>query len=215
MENLESCTPSPEQSHPPDAGYVAEEDVLRANVYGLLSALLMAPPGAEVLTVAQNLEGDGSPFGQSLAAIAARADGMTPDDIADEFTQLFYGFGAGGELHPYASYYLTGFVYERPLSDLRDDLQAIGLARSDEVTSEPEDHIAFLLNIMHDLIVGAHGVNITLDEQKRFFERHIAPWAERFFIDLEKAETAAFYRPVGTAGRLFLDIEVQAFSMAV
>lgn len=198
---------------PGEAEAVAEEDLMRAQVYGLLAGLLMAPPCAGQLEVFKKMQGDQSEFGQALSALGELARTTAPEDIEDEFTRLFYGHGAGGELHPYASYYLTGFIYERPLAELRNDLAALGLTKSD-ATSEPEDHIAFLMNVMHDQITGVHGQPMDLDAQKTFFDKHVATWAARFFTDLEGAENAAFFRPVGVIGKLLMQIEDQAFSIA-
>jgi len=192
---------------------IAEEDLLRANCYGLLVSALLAPPSGELLDTFKGLDGDETPFGKAMSALGELARTTKPDDVTDEFTRLFYGHGAGGELHPYASFYLTGFVYDRPLALLRDDLIALGLTKSD-VTSEPEDHIAFMMNVMHDLIVGAHGASKDLAAQKDFFDKHVAPWATVFFENLEAAENAKFFRPVGTIGKLLMEIEGQAFSIA-
>jgi TorA maturation chaperone TorD len=51
-----------------------------------------------------------------------------------------------GELLPYGSYYLTGFLNERPLARLREDLQALCIERV-EKQCEPEDHAAILCEI--------------------------------------------------------------------
>ena len=116
-------------------------------------------------------------------------------------------------MHPYASQYLTGFVYEKPLAKLRHDMDAIGVAASGS-SSEPEDHIAYLCEIMHGLITGVFGEPAVLSAQQKFYETHMASWAGQFFTDLEGAESAALYMPVGTIGRLFLAIEAEAFEMA-
>jgi len=121
--------------------------------------------------------------------------------------------GAGGELHPYGSFYLTGYIYDKPLSALREDLSRLGLARAEGI-SEPEDNISFLLNTMHDLITDVHGQGMNVAGQKDFFDRHIGSWAVRFFEDLEGAENAVFYRPVGTIGQLLMGIENKAFTLA-
>ena len=196
-----------------DAVGVAEEDLLRANFYGLLTSALLAPPSAEILEIFKGLEGDGSPLGVAMSSLAELARTTTPEDVEDEFTRLFYGHGAGGELHPYASFYLTGFVYDKPLGQLREDLSRLGLSRSG-VTSEPEDHIAFLMNVMHELIVGVEGEAKSLSVQNAFYDKHVAPWASGFFENLETAENSIFFRPVGTIGRLLMDIEHEAFTIA-
>jgi len=196
-----------------EAPDLLEEEQLRANVYALLSALLISPPDETLLAVVKGLEGDDSDFGMALGGLALQANELGAEEIVDEFTRLFYGHGAGGELHPYASFYLTGFIYGKPLADLRQDMGVLGRARTD-VTSEPEDHIAILLNAVHDLITGTQGDPLDLDGQKDFFDKHVAPWAGKFFEDLENAENAGFYRPVGTIGRLLMEIEGRAFTIA-
>lgn len=190
---------------------VGEEDALRAHVYALLGRVLAQPPSAATLAFARALGGDDSEFGRALSALAAVARGTTAQHASDEFHDLFYGV-AQGELQPYASYYLTGFLHERPLAILRADLAALGVVRHEEVR-EPEDHIAALCETMAGLITGAFGPAADLSRQRRFFERHVGVWAPRFFEDLERAKSARLYMPVGTIGRVFMDIERVAFSM--
>ena len=129
--------------------------------------------------------------------------------VAREYFALFIGTGRG-ELLPYASYYLTGFLNERPLARLRADLAVLGIERAAE-TSEPEDHAAILCEIMAGLVGGEF--RATLDQQRQFQGKHLAPWIGRFFADLEAAQAARFYRPVGTIGRLFMAIETEAFAL--
>ena len=131
----------------------------------------------------------------------------------DEFSALFYGDGARGELLPYASYYLTGFLLEKPLAKLRGDMAALGIQTSGS-SKEPEDHLAFLCEIMHGLITGAFNEPASIETQKKFFNTHMAPWVGQFFTDLEGAESAVLYMPVGTIGRLFMAIEAEAFEIA-
>ena len=206
-------TAAPAQATTNDTSDVGEEDVLRARFYALLNQLLAAPLSPEGLQNLQSLEGDDSDMGRALAQLGENARTVDGDDVADEYTRLFYGHGAGGELTPYASFYLTGFVYEKPLSDLRTDLAGLGIGKG-EGDSEPEDHIGFLCEVMHALILGCLGSRTDVAGQQRFFENHMAPWATRFFEDMESAENADFYKPVGTIGRLLMEIEAQAFDMA-
>ena len=103
-------------------------------------------------------------------------------------------------------------MHEKPLAKLRGALADLGMAKSDE-TVEPEDHIASLCEAMCALIMGEFGAPASLADQKTFFDTHIRPWATRCFEDLEQSPSAAFYRPVGTLGRLFMQIETQSFEM--
>jgi TorA maturation chaperone TorD len=114
---------------------------------------------------------------------------------------------------PFASFYLTGFLHEKPLAKLRGAMAELGIAARDDVF-EPEDHIAALAEMMAGLITGAFGAPADLPTQQRFFEDHIAGWAGRFFEDLEKAPSADFYKPVGALGRALVGIETQAYAMA-
>jgi TorA maturation chaperone TorD len=193
------------------AGLIVPEDQQRAHVYRLLARFLAAPPDADLLELASNFSGDETELGQALDVLARVAARFTPKAAAEEYHDLFIGVPRG-ELLPYASYYLTGFLYERPLAKLRADMARLGIARADEV-KEPEDHIAALCDMMAGLITGAFGPPLGLGEQRAFFDGHLAPWAERFFQDLEGASSAVLYAPIGTLGRVFMGIEQAAFRM--
>jgi TorA maturation chaperone TorD len=188
-----------------------DEEILRARFWGLLAALLSAPPSDELLAALAAMPGDDTEIGHALADLAALARTTGVEAAEDEFTTLFIGLSRG-ELVPFGSYYLTGFLHEKPLAALRADLAELGIEVEDGV-AEPEDHIAILAETMQTLIDGSLGTPLPLAEQKRFFAAHLQPWAGRFFADLETCPAAAFYRPVGTLGRLFLDVEAQAFAM--
>lgn len=193
---------------------IAEEDALRARAYGLLARLLARPPDAETLAILGALEGEGTPFGVALDELAGAVRTVDVPAVEDEFHDLFIGVG-GGALNPYGSYYLAGFLYERPLARLRADLRHLGVARRDERTKDPEDHIAMLCETMAGLITGTFGAGpASLAVQQGFFAAHLGSWAGRFFEDLEANEQARFYRPVGKLGRLFMVIEQEAFALA-
>lgn len=192
----------------PATGTPDDTAVARAQEYALLAALLARPPDAALLTRLERLKDDGTPLGRAHAAIAAAAARTDAATVAREYFDLFIGVGRG-ELLPYASYYLTGFLHERPLARLRRDLQTIGVERA-EGECEPEDNAAVLCEIMAGLIAGEFAA--PLERQRDVFERHLAPWIARFFADLEAAKAADFYRPIGGLGRLFIDIEAQAFA---
>jgi len=186
-----------------------EVDAARAEEFELIGALLWRAPTAQTLAAIQGLRGDASPLGMAHLALAEAAAEASPEQVRDEFFQLFIGVGRG-ELLPYASYYLTGFLHERPLALVREDMGKLGLARAERV-GEPEDHIAVLMDIQAKLIRGeVEGEGV---DQASFFARHIRPWADRFFADLETAEAARFYRAVGRVGSLYLSIETQAASL--
>lgn len=190
---------------------IAEEDRLRADLYNYLGLMLANPADQMLLEQTAGLSGDDSELGKGIMTLAKMARITKPKTVESEFNKLFIGLGRG-ELLPYASYYLTGFLNEKPLATLRQDMTARGLARADTVF-EPEDNIASLMEMMGALIVGRFGPPASLADQKTFFNRHIAPWASLFFSDLEAAKNSVFYASVGTVGRAFMEIETEAFRL--
>jgi TorA maturation chaperone TorD len=191
---------------------MTEEDGLRVQWYALLARLLGAAPDRETLAFLAGLRGTEGELGQAVTALAAAARAAEPKTVEQEYFDLFVGVGQG-ELVPFGSYYLTGFLHEKPLARLRGDMRLLGIAREESV-KEPEDHISALCEMMAGLISGSFGAPADLAEQRRFFDTHIGCWAPRFFEDLQAARAASFYMPVGTIGRLFMAIEAQAFEMA-
>jgi len=193
----------------PATAAVDEVDAARANEYALLSVLLARAPDAGMLARLAAIRADASPLGLAHAALAEAAAATSVERTEREFFDLFIGVGRG-ELLPYGSYYLTGFLQERPLARLREDLARLGIERVDG-NYEPEDHAAIMCEIMAGLIGGKFPAPAGADRE--LFERHLAPWIGRFFADLERAEAADLYRRVGALGRLFVAIETEAFAL--
>ena len=188
---------------------VDEIDLARSQEYALLSMLLTRAPDADLLARLSRLGGDASPLGVAHVALAEAAARVNAESIEREYFNLFIGLGRG-ELLPYGSYYLTGFLNERPLARLRDDLAEFGVERV-EGNYEPEDHVATLCEIMAAFAGGRFPA--PKGAERRLFDKHMAPWIGRFFADLERAQAADFYRHVGTLGRVFIDIEAEAFAL--
>jgi TorA maturation chaperone TorD len=188
------------------------EDRMRADLYNYLGLILSGPPDQMLLDQTAGLSGDASELGHAIDQVAAVAKVTKPKGVVTEYNALFIGLGRG-ELLPYASYYLTGFLNEKPLARLRGDMAALRIARSDNVF-EPEDNIASLMEMMGGLIVGRFGTPATLSEQKDFFAKHIGPWAGHFFGDLTGAKGSVFYGGVGAVGCAFMKIEKEAFRLS-
>ena len=186
---------------------VSEEDDLRAQLYEFLATVLRVEPTDAVVKQVANLSGDDTPIGQASSTLAHLAQKMDGTSVRNEYVDLFIGVGRG-ELLPYCSYYLTGFLNEKPLAKLRQDMAAIGIARADGV-KEPEDHIAALLEVMAMLVEGG-------DEhlQRTFFNRHLAPWCEKVSTDIKTAKSAVFYTAVGELALQFLTVEKTRFLQA-
>jgi TorA maturation chaperone TorD len=186
-----------------------EVDAARAGEYALLATLLSRSPDAKLLRRLARVQGDASPLGLAHAALGEAAARVDAERAEREYFELFVGVGRG-ELVPYASYYLTGFLHGRPLARLREDLTQLGMER-EEGQSEPEDHVAVLCEIMARLAGGE--IEAPPGADRGIFEKHMAPWTGRFFADLERAQAADFYAHVGLLGRTFVEIEAEAFAL--
>jgi TorA maturation chaperone TorD len=196
------------RSHISSHRVVDEIDHARAQEYALLAVLLSRSPDAELIGRLASLRGNASPLGAAhadLGKAAARADEAS---AAREYFDLFSGLGQN-VLLPYASHYLAGSLYGRPLARLRETLLHLGIERTGG-HSEPEDHAAILCEIMAGLVGGeVAGLD---GADREFFEQHLAPWIRRFFVDLENTKSADLYARVGSLGRTFVDIETEAFA---
>jgi TorA maturation chaperone TorD len=192
-------------------GTLEDEQRYRAGAYGLLAALLRAAPEQALLDhlLALSPQSDAEPdaLAEAMASLADAARSHSPAQIESEYQNLFIGIGKG-EVVPYGSWYLTGYLMEQPLSDLRDDLRALGFERSVD-THEPEDHAAAIFEVFSVMISDNSG----LSEQERFFDSHMKTWLERFFTDLGNARSADFYKPVAQFGAAFFKLELAYLSM--
>jgi len=190
---------------------IDEEQRYRASAYSLIAALLRSTPDQVMLDRLSGLSQEVSPDGDDLllamSTLALSAELHAPASIEEEFHNLFVGLGKG-EVVPYGSWYLTGFMMEKPLSDLRDDLATLGYQRNASVV-EPEDHVAALCEVISLMIVEASDLAV----QDKFFQSHMANWMGKFFTDLGEAKSAVFYKAVARFGAAFIALESEYFSM--
>ena len=192
-----------------------DEEIARAEVYGLLAQLYQAPPAPELLAnlrvAATEAPVAGAfleePFRQLVGAARACSDAA----VADEFEALFGGVGKP-VVWAYGSHYLSGFLNDKPLVRLRSDLAALGLGR-DESRAETEDHIAYLCEVMRYLIAGDDVAVANLTQQQRFFAAHLQPWVERLCEAIAAQPRAEFYRAVALFTQAFMNVEAQGFDL--
>jgi len=197
------------------AGNNSMEQQYRSAAYGVLSALLRSVPSQEVIdhvSAFAEIAVDEDEMLLSMSMLGLTANSSNSEAINDEYHELFIGLGRG-ELVPYGSWYLTGFLMEKPLGVLRDDLKILGIER-DESVSEPEDHVAALCEVM-SLLISDPSEGQDLETQSIFFEKHIAPWMGRFFTDLSESNSATFYKAVGRFGAAFIKLENKYLTMPV
>ena len=191
------------------------EELARAELYGLLARLWIAPPDAEMLQrfaveVTQAPQPDAfleGPWQTLVAAMRA----TTPQQAGEEYDALFLGVGKP-EVFLFGSFYLTGFLHEKPLAQLRTDLAALGLMR-DEQRGETEDHIAALCEVMRYLIAGDDVGVCNLEQQRRFFRAHLQPWVEKLCDAVEAQPRAEVYRALAGLTRAFVQVEIQGFDL--
>ena len=189
-----------------------EEQQYRAGAYSLLAALLRKAPDQTLLEQVADLaaiehSNDDLSFAMSMLGLAAKDS--SPEAIETEYHALFIGLGRG-ELVPFGSWYQTGFLMEKPLAVLREDLAMLGFERHTD-THEPEDHVAALNEVMAMMISDGQ----SLSRQSDFFNAHLVAWIDQFFIDLSNAKNAVFYRAVGRLGIAFIEFERSYLSMNV
>ena len=191
------------------------EELARAEMYGLLAQLWLAPPDAALLqkftvAVTQAPEAGGvleAPW-QTLVAAMRNTTGA---EAAAEYDALFGGVGKP-EVFLYGSYHLSGFLNEKPLALLREDLEHLGLAR-DETRGETEDHVAYLFEVMRYLIAGDDVAVCNLEQQRRFFRAHLQPWVAQLCDAVEAHPRAKTWRAVADMTRQFAAVETQGFDL--
>jgi TorA maturation chaperone TorD len=191
------------------------EELARAELYGLLARLWLAPPDAELLqqfavAVTQAPE-SGALLEAPWQALVAALRATTPDAAAAEHAALFHGVGKP-EVFAYGSYYLSGVLNEKPLATLRQDLAALGLTR-DEQTFETEDHVSYGLEVMRYLIAGDDVAVCNLEQQRRFFRTHLQPWVEQLCDAVTASPRAVVWAALADFTREFVRVETQAFDM--
>jgi TorA maturation chaperone TorD len=191
------------------------EEIARAELYGLLARLWLAPPDAELLSqfavAVTEAPQPGGALEAPWQALVAAMRASSAEAAAAEYDALFGGVGKP-EVFLYGSFYLSGFLNEKPLAVLRSDLAALGLGR-DAARAETEDHIAYGLEVMRYLIAGDDVEVCNLEQQRRFFRAHLQPWADKLADAVEAQPQAQLWREVAAFTRAFVAVETQGFDM--
>jgi TorA maturation chaperone TorD len=190
---------------------LAAEEAARANIYGLIARIFQAPPDAQLLQIVAadgQLEAEEGTVAQAWRDLAQAAASADAEAAREEYDAAFIGVGKA-PLTLYTSAYSIRHSNELPLVELRRDLAALQLGRRGEV-NEPEDHIAALCEVMRHLIAVR---KLSLEDQKRFFERWIWPVAPSLCGAIEKSAQINFYRPVARFAFAFFELEHSAFEM--
>ena len=202
-------------SHQLPTSSALDEEIARAELYGLLARLWYAPPDAELLDAFRVAPTEAPAAGAFLEEPWRRLVGIASDTSAaaahDEYDALFGGLGKP-EIDLFGSHYLSGFLNDKPLVQLRSDLDRLGLARA-ETISETEDHIACLFEVMRYLIAGDDVEVANLTQQQAMFAKHIQPWLPALCERVSQHPKARFYAVLAAFTRAFAEVETQAFEM--
>jgi TorA maturation chaperone TorD len=196
---------------------IDEPDNARADMYALLSSLFYHPPSQELLSnIATDVvicnDEPVSEFCQAWRALQQAAARIDAEAAKDEFEAAFIGTGRQPVML-YGSFYEAGFLHEKPLALLREDLTKMGIARRGG-RHESEDHVSALCDVMRLLIAGDAGAAPgDLALQRNFFCRHIEPWHTRLASAITDANQTDFYKIVARFMRAFFMLETTAFEM--
>lgn len=202
-------------STPQQRSSALDEEIARAEMYGLLATLFYQPPDEALLCQLQAAVTEAPEQGAFLEEpwreLVAKSRAMTLEQIAQEYNALFGGVGKP-EVYLFGSHYLSGFLNEKPLVALREDLGALGLARGAEMP-ETEDHVACLFEVMRYLIAGDDVAVCNLTRQSAFFSRHLQPWLSRLCQDVAEHPRAEFYARLASLTEAFAGVEAQGFDL--
>jgi TorA maturation chaperone TorD len=192
-----------------------DEEVARAEIYGLLAQLWYAPPAPELVAALRaavtEAPAQGAFLEEPWRQVVGSARELPDGAIAGEYDALFGGVGKP-EVYLFGSHYLSGFLNEKPLARLRETLAALGLGR-DEAMSETEDHIAYVCEVMRYLIAGDDAAVANLARQRDFFAEHIQPWVGALCDAITAHPKARFYARLADFTRSFMNVEAQGFDM--
>jgi TorA maturation chaperone TorD len=186
-------------------------------MYALIARFFVAPPDAALLDAIASADSlpsvqTDNPLDAAWDNLVAGASVTDQEAVLDEFNALFISTGTP-QIDPYASFYLSGFLNEKPLAALRSELEQLGLARVPGV-NEMEDHLAALCETMRVLITGQQGgKRQSVQRQKLFFEKHIGSWYARCLDDIRAADGVSLYRHVADFAQAFFSVESEAFEI--
>jgi TorA maturation chaperone TorD len=200
----------------PHLSSALDEETARAELYGLIAELFYAPPTpallAQLRVAATEAPASGGFLEEPWRALVGTARDMDDASIQREHEALFGGVGKP-EVYVYASHYLSGFLNEKPLAQLRTDLAALGLTRDAASMSETEDHVSYLMEVMRFLVAGDDVAVSNLTQQAKFFAAHVQTWVLGLCDVLQANPRARFYAALAELTRVFVSVETQGFDM--
>jgi TorA maturation chaperone TorD len=200
----------------PHLSSALDEETARAELYGLIAELFYAPPTpallAQLRVAATEAPASGGFLEEPWRVLVGITREMDDASIVREHEALFGGVGKP-EVYVYASHYLSGFLNEKPLAQLRTDLAVLGLTRDSATMSETEDHVSYLMEVMRFLVAGDDVAVSNLTQQSKFFAAHVQTWVLDLCDTLQANPRARFYAALGQLTRAFVSVETQGFDL--
>ncbi|NQW69927.1 MAG: molecular chaperone TorD family protein [Betaproteobacteria bacterium] len=194
------------------------EDLARADLYGLIARLFHQAPDQELLDQiaasmpeGQEVQAEDAPLSKVWHTVVELAKTNSAKVWQDEFDLNFISVGRP-KIILNGSFYMAGYLNERPLVEIRRTLNAFGLESAEEI-SETEDHISAVCEVMRYLIAGDDVEVSNLTNEKAFFNDYIRPWYEDLCAAIDDVPEMRLYHSVAALTREFLDIESQSFDM--
>ena len=195
---------------------IAAEEAARADFYALLGRLFQAAPDGPLLRLiseAAPIPAEGDPrLAKAWQDLVRASSAMDAEAALDEYEALFGGVGKAA-VSLYAGYYSGAAAVDHPRVRIRADLAGLGLAPRDSAL-EPEDHFGAIFDAMRVLVAGGAGRGpATVQEQRRFFDAHLAPALGGFVSALSLSPKSNYYRKVAALAAAFLAIETESFQL--
>lgn len=203
-------------SHTAPVSAEMEDNGARAALYGALSHLFFSAPSPtflqQIAASRDAISNDASPLALAwgeLCDTAGRADARV---VRGEFDEVFVSTGKP-PVSLYASSYMAGRLRGQLLAELREELARMGYARAEEST-EFEDHLSALCDVMRGLIVDEADPAAAFAAQQLFFRDYLAPWFNKVCTAINDSGQTAFYRPVAAFAHAFFTNESEYFELA-
>ena len=193
---------------------LADEDIARADLYGLLARLFHSPPDDTIiraLAASPTDAADDTVLSRAWGELARAARASDAQGVRQEYEDVFIGVGKP-EVFLFASFYLAGYLNEKPLVDLRNALGRLGLARAEQA-NETEDHIAALCEVMRFLITADDQELAKVATQREFFSTFLRPWVGTMVAEIEASNRTRFYRHVAGLLEVLCEVEAEAFEI--
>jgi len=144
-------------------------------------------------------------------------------DLAVEYARLFLATGLskrGGRAYPWESVYFTDppRKYGEPYHEIVEAYKLVGYQKTDN-SKEPEDHIAFELDLMAHLCRLTRGSIESGNErytlgyfslQKQFLQDHLLRWVGKFCDNVKAYAETGFYRGMALVTEGFVSADAEA-----